>query len=155
MLNWSSQTAIGIYFSVIWCVEIHLVNLSKVWNAITVNILYVLLMCCEKLNRQLVVRFHCATSVTFTFVFDHVCLPHMPAFSTNINYFWKIMIGGWLEDGLNSVTSVTCGRPSPWAGCTTEGETAIQQPGQRHRSSWYNVILSWKSFHPRHTLQTY
>lgn len=108
-------------------VEIHLVNLSKVWNAITINILYVLLMCCEKLNQQLVVRFHCATSVSFTFVFDHVCLPHMPAFCTNI-------IGGWLEDGLNSVTSV-CGRPSPGAGCTTEGETAIQQPGQRHRSS--------------------
>lgn len=73
MLNWSSQTAIGIYFSVIWCVEIHLVNLSKVWNAITVNILYVLLMCCEKLNRQLVVRFHCAASPLLLFLIMFAC----------------------------------------------------------------------------------
>lgn len=36
-----------------------------------------------------------------------------------------------------------CVRPSPGAGCTSEGKTAVQQPGQRHGSIRSAVPLSW------------
>lgn len=57
----------------------------------------------------------------------------------SFSYFMKCSMKMKWNLYLTLSVSPVCGRPSSGAGCTPERETAVQQPGQRHRSV---VLLS-------------